>query len=245
MPRPHYPSDATGWFRLYYDDLLDNPVFEQESAEVFRFYINLMALLKRTRSRDGRILLSRRALTRCAVREKYRAALKIAREGAKAGLWEILSESEDGSETLIEFPNWAKIQCITPEKPQSDSAGTPDTETQTETQTETEIQTDEEAPRERTAESAGGIKPTCTPRVPAPESLDEQDKKTARENLKFEKPALNLTDDELEGAWRQFRERALGVAMTREKWLSEFGVWVRHNWPSPPPKLAMAGGMRR
>lgn len=111
--RPAYPSDHRRWFRVL-EDILDSPKLDDDlPADVFRFFIRLLAMLNRAKSRDGEITLSRRALNLCAGREQHRHALAIARRGADAGLYSL---AVDGDRALIRVPNWPKHQGFTPEE---------------------------------------------------------------------------------------------------------------------------------
>lgn len=122
MGRPTYPSDHRRYFHVL-EDILDSPKLRDEvSADVFRFYIRLLAMLNRTKSRDGSINLGRRALNLCAGREQRRHSLAIARGGAVAGLYTL---SVDGEQALIRVPNWAKHQGYTPTTLRPDSDETP------------------------------------------------------------------------------------------------------------------------
>ena len=203
----------------------------------------LRAMVKRIRSKDGEITLSRRALLQCAGREQLRHARKIARAGAEAGLWTIVSESAKSGETVIVLPNWAKEQNIAPVNPQVEPDEAPDTETKThtdiETQTDTKTETDSRKAL-REVKGAGGPKPTRTSRCSCPENLTERDLKAAREFLDFEKPEFDLSDEELAFGWGRFRERASGN-MDREKWIIEFGIWLSGNWPLEGLDIAKAG----
>ena len=105
------------------EDILDSPKLRDDvSADVFRFYIRLLAMLNRTKSRDGKINLGRRAINLCAGREQLRHSLAVARGGAVAGLYTL---SVDGEQALITVPNWAKHQGFTPARLRSDSGETP------------------------------------------------------------------------------------------------------------------------
>lgn len=123
MPRKSYPSDHRRWFRVR-EDILDDPKLEDCSADVFRFYFRLLAMLNRTKSRDGTISLSRAALNLCAGREQLRHSLRVARGGAEAGLYRV---RVDGAQTVIWVPKWAETQEFTPAQLQSKPDATPPT----------------------------------------------------------------------------------------------------------------------
>ena len=134
MARPTYPSDHRRWFRVM-EDILDDPKLgDGVSADVFRFYFRLLAMLNRTKSRDGAITLGRRALNLCAGREQLRHSLRVARGGALAGLYTL---SVDGAQTLITVPNWPNRQEYAPAKLRPDSGETPATTPKTTPKTNT------------------------------------------------------------------------------------------------------------
>ena len=108
--RQRFPKDGRDWFRVC-ADLLDDPKLNGDcSADVFRFYVRLLAMLSRTRSQDGSILLDRRALALCAGREQHRHALRVAREGAARGLYTL---STEGAHTLTRCAKWPELQGLT------------------------------------------------------------------------------------------------------------------------------------
>lgn len=125
MPRPSYPSDHRRWFRVR-EDILDDQKLTNVSAEAFRFFIRLLAMLNRTKTTDGNIRLDRYALNGCAMREQLRHSRSTAREGATAGLY---SMREDGSDTLFRVPKWAKTQELSPARLRSRSGRSPSTKT--------------------------------------------------------------------------------------------------------------------
>ena len=75
MARKRYPSDHRRYFRVM-EDILDDPKLDDETpADVFRAYIRMLAMLNRTKSRDGVLTLSRRAASMVTGRERYGAAV--------------------------------------------------------------------------------------------------------------------------------------------------------------------------
>jgi hypothetical protein len=107
------------WFKVKID-ILDDPKLQSCSADCFRFYIRLLAMLKRTDSQDGEITLSRQALNACAGREQRRHSLRVASEGAAQGLYAM---STDGDDTVICVRKW-------PEHQENRSPKTPRTSTE-------------------------------------------------------------------------------------------------------------------
>jgi len=132
-PGEVFPSDRRRWFRLY-EDLLDDPALNSVAPDVFRFYVRLLAMLNRTKQRDGTIRFDRFALNACAMREQRRHALSVARSGAEAGLFTL---SEEGADVLIQVPKWAELQGVAPAEPRRDPSRTPPTKTKTKTKTKT------------------------------------------------------------------------------------------------------------
>lgn len=108
-----FPSDHRRWFRVA-EDILDDETLNSVDPDVFRFYFRLLAMLNRTKARDGKIVLDRFALNACAMREQRRHALRVARAGAEAGLYRL---SEDGEQVSIHVSKWAKFQELAPTKP--------------------------------------------------------------------------------------------------------------------------------
>ncbi len=122
MTRKKYPSDYRRWFKVQID-ILDDPKLDSCSADVFRFYFRLLAMLKRINSTDGCITLGRRALGACAGRDQLRHSLRVASAGAEAGLYAMRL---DGEQALITVSKWAERQELTPKQLQAGSENTPD-----------------------------------------------------------------------------------------------------------------------
>lgn len=125
MSRKRYPSDHRRWFRVN-EDILDDEKLAAVSADVFRFYFRLLAMLNRTKSRDGKIALDRWALNAAAMRDRHGAALALARCGAGAGLFRLRYE---GSTAFIEVYKWPVIQELAPAELRRDSSRTPSPKT--------------------------------------------------------------------------------------------------------------------
>lgn len=102
-----YPSEHRRYFRVQ-EDILDDPKLDDElPADVFRFYFRLLAMLNRTKSKDGSIVLSKRALCLLAGRERHGYALATASSGAVA---ELYSLSHRDGKTFVTVPKWAENQ---------------------------------------------------------------------------------------------------------------------------------------
>jgi len=107
--RQKFPDDGRAWFRVT-SDLLDDPKLNGDcSADVFRFYFRLLAMLSRTRNTTGTIELDRRALMFCAVRERFGAALALARHGAGRGLYTL---SIEAGTTVVRVAKWPELQGL-------------------------------------------------------------------------------------------------------------------------------------
>lgn len=117
-----YPSDHRRWFRVM-EDILDDPKLDDElPADVFRFYFRLLAMLNRTKAKDGVVTLTRRAMGLCSGRSQHRYSLKLASVGEVAGLYTMRTE---GERTTFTVPNWAEHQGFAPAPPQPDPNETP------------------------------------------------------------------------------------------------------------------------
>ena len=66
----------------------------------------------------------------CAMREQRRHALRVASEGAEAGLYRL---SEDGAHVVIAVSKWPELQELAPAPPQQHPSSTPATKTKTKT----------------------------------------------------------------------------------------------------------------
>jgi len=117
-----FPSDHRRWFRVT-EDILDDPKLDDDlPADVFRAFMRILAMLNRTKSRDGILALSRRAASLVAGRERFGAALARLRHGADAGLYTLRCEN---GKTVIEVAKWPKHQGFAPTAPQQEPAETP------------------------------------------------------------------------------------------------------------------------
>ena len=96
------------------EDILDDPKLEQCSPDEFRFFFRLLAMLNRTKSRDGEIELTHAALRLLSGREQLRAAVAVWRRGNEAGLWRIRAE---GPRNFTCVPKWPKVQELAPKLP--------------------------------------------------------------------------------------------------------------------------------
>ena len=106
MAARQFPRDRRQWFRVTCD-ILEDPKIEKLSGDEFRLFINLLAALARSGSRDGKILLGPRALRSLARKQKTpHAELSMSRLQA-AG---VLTLTREGADYLAAVPNWPKLQ---------------------------------------------------------------------------------------------------------------------------------------
>ena len=118
------------------EDILDHDVLGDDDAfpaDAFRCYIRILAMLNRTKSRDGILTLNRGGLGLISGRKHRNSALKLVSIGAEFGLYSVESR---GNAVTIKVPNWAKRQEYSPKRPRKAPLTSP-TQTQKTTQTPT------------------------------------------------------------------------------------------------------------
>ena len=81
------------------EDILDDPRLNSLSGDEFRAYFRLLAMLNRTKSRDGEITLDRYALTACMMRAQVRHAEKTLQSLAEHGLCTLRALGEHSEST--------------------------------------------------------------------------------------------------------------------------------------------------
>ena len=165
-----FPSDGRRWFKVF-EDILDDPKLVDCSADVFRFYFRLLAMLNRTKNKNGRITLGRLALNLCAGREQLRHSLRVARSGADAGLYAL---SEEGLQTVITVPKWAEMKGTAPKVPRPAPASAPafpGQEEEEEEEEETTVATPSE-PAVRVAKALKNWVLTLNPNAKVPARLN-------------------------------------------------------------------------
>lgn len=244
LPGEVFPSERRYYFKEPYERLLDDTAFEKISAEAFRFRMLFRAMLKRGVREDGEMEVSRSGLRKLSGKSHFRSQLKPLEELADVG---IFSFSISGECVLIRDLNYAKDQEFNPKKPRKDPGDAPRIETDTETEIEIERDMDTETQTEtdtrtalREVKGAGGPKPTRTSRCLCPEAWKESDFEYTSDFLDYQKPGLELTNDEFGLAWTQFRKQAKG-RMDHHKWLAEFCIWLSRMWPLESNKIAAVG----
>lgn len=118
-----YPSDHRRWFRIY-EDIIDDPKLNSLSPVEFRAYFRLLAMLNRTKCRDGEITFDRYALMACTMRAQLRHSERTMSALEAHGLCAI---SKDGASYVITVPKWAELQNLAPTYPRHPPAKTPAT----------------------------------------------------------------------------------------------------------------------
>lgn len=225
-PGETFPSDHRRWFRLY-EDLLDDPALNGVSADVFRFYVRLLAMLNRTKQRDGKIRFDRFALNACAMREQRRHALAVARSGAEAGLFTL---SEEGADVLIQVPKWAELQGVAPAEPQRDPSGAPPTKTKTKTKTKTTRERGTRSPVKLDGEPPARKPRKRQPQRPCPDHLETAEVERVWSFVRG-KIHRDLSADELEFAWTRLRLWAQADDVQKRDWVATFQNALAKGWP--------------
>ncbi len=132
LKRRRYPSDERPYFRVL-DAILDDPVLNSAPLDQQMVFIKALAMLNRTRSRDGELTLDARGLKALTRRGKVDDAEKMIRrvaasfESAASQLgvdspltWTLLSADSEstprrvGVYYLIRIPKWPQIQGFAP-----------------------------------------------------------------------------------------------------------------------------------
>jgi hypothetical protein len=106
-----FPSDRRAWFRVI-DDLLDDPRFDAADW-VLSSYIRILAVLNRSRSRDGSVRLSQAGLAKVLGKKKRDAQRKRLGYLVEIGL---ISAAYCADFTLILVPKWPRIQGFRKQK---------------------------------------------------------------------------------------------------------------------------------
>jgi len=132
-PGETFPSDHRRWFRVY-EDIIDDPKLSDLSGHEFRAYFRLLAMLNRTKCRDGIITFDRYALMACTMRAQVRHSERTLSALAEHGL---CSMSKDGQHYVITVCKWSELQELAPTEPQRDPNETPAPKTTPKTTTKT------------------------------------------------------------------------------------------------------------
>lgn len=120
MARRRYPSDHRRWFRVM-EDVLDDPKLNGEEW-VWGAYLRTLAMLNRTKSRDGSLRVSDRQLGALMGRSRGDVAAKRARSLAHLGL---ISLAKYADYWLILVSKWPEHQGFAPAELRRDSVETP------------------------------------------------------------------------------------------------------------------------
>ena len=100
------PSEHRRYIRLM-EDVLDCPKVSQLDGDGFRAYVQILLMLNRTKSRDGKIVLNKHALMAATAKGRHDAARRVARHLADVGL---MSVRHRGDVSWITVPKWAELQ---------------------------------------------------------------------------------------------------------------------------------------
>lgn len=153
------------------DLLEDQKLGDELPPEAFRLYIRLLAMLKRSKSRDGKIELGRSAIRVLSGRSHYKSGVRILRKCEQIGLISVSNGGEMGvklppneSEMItIRVPNWPRIQGFT--KPSRNQKRGTETETESESESKSK-KTPPDSPPDQGAlliEGLDGLMPRRSP----------------------------------------------------------------------------------
>lgn len=124
MPRQKYPSDHRRWFRVM-EDILDDPKLNGEEW-VWGAYIRTLAMLNRTKSKDGILRVSGRQLGVLMGRSRGDIASKRLASAVHLGL---ITAARYADYTLIMVTKWPEHQGFAPARLRPDSVQTPSPKT--------------------------------------------------------------------------------------------------------------------
>ncbi len=120
MSRQSYPSDHRRWFRVA-EDILDDPKLAECPDSACWLFIQILALLNRSKSRDGVLTVPARYLNSATNRNRHGTDMLLSRLQVGG----ILEYERQGKSTIIRVHKWAKHQGFSPARLQPDSARTP------------------------------------------------------------------------------------------------------------------------
>jgi hypothetical protein len=218
--RKQYPSDHRRWFRVM-EDILDDPKFNGDEWALGA-YIRLLAMLNRTKSRDGQIRLSNSQLSVVLGRSRGDLRRKRLARGAHLGLW---TAARYADYTLILVHKWPKHQGFTPAELRRDSGETPAT---TPTPTPTKY-----LPAGDTVSEVGFAAPDAAskPAKGKPRSEAKRTPKPARSSKPIPDSALDLAD-QLAARIREIRpDRKLDGSL--DAWGRALDLMVRIDGRTP------------
>lgn len=100
------PSEHRRYFRVM-EDILDDPKLAAVSADGFRAYFQILAMLNRTKSRDGKLTLNKFSMMAATSKGRADSARKLLQHLADIGL---MSVEHRGDVALLSVPKWAENQ---------------------------------------------------------------------------------------------------------------------------------------
>ena len=100
------PSEHRRYFRVM-EDILDDPKLAATSAEGFRAYIQILAMLNRTKSQDGKLTLNKRSMMAATSKNRADSARRVLQQLADSGLIVVQNCSNSA---LITVPKWPENQ---------------------------------------------------------------------------------------------------------------------------------------
>lgn len=100
------PSEHRRYFRVM-EDILDDPKLAAVSADGFRAYFQILAMLNRTKSRDGKLTLNKFSMMAATSKGRADSARKLLQHLADIGL---MSVEHRGDVALLSVPKWSENQ---------------------------------------------------------------------------------------------------------------------------------------
>lgn len=100
------PSEHRRYFRVM-EDILDDPKLAALSGDAFRAYFQILAMLNRTKSTDGTLVLNKFALMAATSKGRVDSARTLLERLADVGL---MSVEHRADVALLTVPNWLKNQ---------------------------------------------------------------------------------------------------------------------------------------
>ena len=100
------PSEHRRYFRVM-EDILDDPKLAATSAEGFRAYIQILAMLNRTKSQDGKLTLNKWSMMAATSKNRADSARRVLQQLADCGLIVVQNCSNSA---LITVPKWPENQ---------------------------------------------------------------------------------------------------------------------------------------
>lgn len=100
------PSEHRRYFRVM-EDILDDPKLAETSADGFRAYIQILAMLNRVKSQDGKLTLNKWSVLAVTSKSRGDSARKVLEHLASIGL---IVADYCSTSWLVTVPNWLENQ---------------------------------------------------------------------------------------------------------------------------------------